>query len=210
MLIGGWPGGRDWVHLLATRRRCQRGTVAGVTSRCARSARGSSLINTAMIPRSAGQVLGPCSPCAAWPPRGAGRGSRCSWQHLYGPEVRARPRFGRRRDRSDARTSARSSRIQGGQVAPASVKPQVFTPAEFSTSTRCHPRSEASADTPPPGHSQGDGSAARPGISSHCCKPRPRSPTAPAGRHRQPAGSSASPAAVSSQTPTFISPLMPT
>ena len=45
--VGGRPGGLGWRHVVATSRRCQRSSVAGVTIRWARRALGTSLARAA-------------------------------------------------------------------------------------------------------------------------------------------------------------------
>ena len=55
---GGRPGGRGWRHFAATRRRCQRSSVPGVTIRRARSAFGMILANAASTARSVQDMRG--------------------------------------------------------------------------------------------------------------------------------------------------------
>jgi hypothetical protein len=50
--IGGRPGALGCRHLRATRRWCQRNTVPGVTSRCARTSLGNSLTSAANTVRA--------------------------------------------------------------------------------------------------------------------------------------------------------------
>ena len=55
---GGRPGGLGWRHLAATRRRCQRSSVPGVTIRRARSAFGMILVSAASTARSVQDMRG--------------------------------------------------------------------------------------------------------------------------------------------------------
>jgi hypothetical protein len=57
-LIGGRPGDLGWRHLFATRRRCQRSSVPGVTIRWPRSALGRSSDSAANTARSVQASLG--------------------------------------------------------------------------------------------------------------------------------------------------------
>lgn len=56
--LGGLPGGFGCVHLRATMRWCQAGSVRGETIRCSRNGRGSSLANAASTAGSAQSGFG--------------------------------------------------------------------------------------------------------------------------------------------------------